>query len=258
MRLLIPRHALVLTLWVLISSSATAQWRFAPLEPDYFNRNTYGSYGLVMLFDVSPTPIHHHEIPDDNNIPQLYKHNLVPINFLMVEREFRMNLLTYSDKGSLSFNVIPSLGLAYYEPSTKSIPYVYIFEEKGFGLFRAPIMLQWNARHLSTYNNIDRWGFHVGFGRQFNISPIIMFETDYDWGIKPSLNSIIDRNQFYWNNVIRAGVQWSNSLLGNVWVDVHVGFGPETLWRGQKLSRLNQLTLVIGIPYTHFKYRANE
>jgi hypothetical protein len=119
------------------------------------------------------------------------------ITLVSVTFDPRVNLIDFNDQMSLSMN----------------FPIEFAFnawQSDGLFTFVVPAMLDFNYGCHSTYNNIDRWGGHIGLGYQMVTGPIF-FRRSYD--------------HMYYQPVMRIGVKGPLRKNKNCYMDFYWGFG---------------------------------
>jgi hypothetical protein len=149
------------------------------------NRKFFQSIGITVFAEAFYTPAikdtslqGSQSNPDTNFIFRADN----AVTLIGVTYDARWNLYDYEDIGSVSVSVPVAFSLNFYE-------------YEGMCTMVLPVFLDANYGMHSTYNNIDSWGGHIGFGYQLVTGP--MFKRhDFDIETTP-----------YFQPVARIGVK---------------------------------------------------
>lgn len=139
------------------ASGSNTSWK----EKHFFH--TIG--GTLLLDYYIPPAVPRYFVQETNSGLDsiLYYNRNWGFNLASVTYDARINLYDINERMSVSFNVPFALGFGTTEPG-------------GVLSFTSPMLVEFNYGMHSTYNNIDRLGFHVGAGMDVLVTPLIRVE----------------------------------------------------------------------------------
>ena len=189
---------------------------YAQNEEKYFTKNSFFHTigGVAGFFDVGTLPEKYKDIGNDISVDYL--------NLAVGIYEPRLNLFQHEDWASFSVNVPISVGLLIVAATPDGIS------------LKLPLIFDLNFFSHSTYNNINKFGFHVGTGVINNVMRSVILK-EYNNG---------SRNAVFSTFVIRGGIKFPFKSR-NTFIDITLGL--KDLVNGFKGSVLD-----FNNPYTMY------
>jgi hypothetical protein len=152
----------VLLLASFVSKAQTPIGENKPLS--WREKNFFHTIGVTAFLEVNRPPAgKYYQQRSQSNIPGdtvVNYEGTGAVTILSVTYDPRINIYHYRDFASLSVNLPVEFAISTYEPSG------------GFGTFVLPVFIDLNLFNHSTFNNIDRWGGHIGVGYQYIFGPL--------------------------------------------------------------------------------------
>jgi hypothetical protein len=149
------------------------------LRKEYLSKNFFQSYGGMFAFEFGTNNVGVYNQSQLLNREQRYETHGV---FVVGVYSPRINVYNHKDFASISIACPLRVGL-------------YVKGDMGLGV-KVPLFVDFNFFAHSTYNNINRKGFFIGFGGQF--VSIRWFEEQF-----PSS----EQSQFWFGDLIRVGAK---------------------------------------------------
>lgn len=194
-------------------------------DASWFQRHYFHNIGFTVLIDYFSPPV-----MVINNVREtvhgldtnITVRNNWGFNLLTVTYEARLNIIDLNDRASISLNVPVSLGLGYIEPG-------------GILTLSNPVLVDFNYGCHSTYNNINKFGFHVGGGANMMLAPIIGLDAT-------------EINRFWIAPMVRVGVKGPYkhyNCFGYVQMNIPDYYvHPET---GKRYKHREHFKIVVGL-----------
>lgn len=169
------------------------------------NKNIFQSIGVTPVFEVMSMKAvkepYAYMIGNTRHDTTIYRERGA-VTLIAVTYEFRYNLYDYFDKGSVSASMPVAMSLNFYEPDDRFLSFTF------------PVFIDLNYGMHATFNNIDRFGGHIGVGYQA-IAGALVGNPDRR-----------DKAGVWTQPVIRAGGKFPFKNK-NCFFDVYWGFGKK-------------------------------
>jgi hypothetical protein len=127
-------------------------------KPDSLrNKNIFQSIGITPVIEaMSSKAVSYIQSYDFNNVSYdtINYRAESAVTLIAVTYDFRYNLYDYRDIGSVSASIPAAFSMNFYERSSR------------MGSLTFPVFVDVNYGMHSTFNNIDRFGGHIGVGYQ--------------------------------------------------------------------------------------------